>query len=558
MTVSRSRGLFFSAIATCLLWQGVAEAQSNAPKLLRPGARAIQPAQPAQPNGVQVNRLDAPGSASTGLLREEDGGLPANLWQGSERGTIAALLERMPPYYTSRAAREVARRLLLSAGSMQGALPDDNMLLARRMTLVLTMGDAQSAVSLAEAAGGGARTPEVARPLAEALFALGETDRACDTVQGQLTLGGRVYWQQASVFCDIRGDRLDAAELSLSLLSETGQQDKTFGKLANALLDDEALDVDAEQDMLALHAAMIAAAKSAVVRKPELLPPHIAILLSNASAVVAGARIESGVTAIRSAGMSPALTMLMFGNTAGDPGAPFRNPIVTAMSATTSIVRAEALNDLWSRATDPQDQAASAAFAEGFLKKLQPEAGLAFLAPAAFRMNLLNGDTKRAEGWLSALRRSATAGNAPIEELGRAQALARVSGIGGIDDRALTIWLDTALTREDTGSALTVLLALDALGDAAGPDIWQRVLTESPVTPAVAAADLGLWRQLVMSAGGGRMGEALSAALAMTGSTPAASLDPISLASIAGTLRRMGLETQARRLVVEAVIGQGG
>jgi hypothetical protein len=558
MTVSRSRGLFFSAVAACVLWQGTAVAQSTGPKVLRPGARTVQPAQAAQSNGVQVNQLDAPGRVAAGVLREEDGGLPADLWLGSERSTIAALLDRMPGHYSSPAARDLARRLLLSAGSMPAGQPDDSQLLAHRMTLVLTLGDAESAVSLAEAAGGGAPTPAVAWPLAEALFALGETDRACDTVQGQLRIGGRDYWQRASVFCDIRGERLDAAELTLSLLTETGEQDPVFRKLANALLDETSVDIEATPDMSALDTAMIAAAKSAVVRKIDLLPPHLAVRLSSESAVVNGVRIESGVSAVRSAGMSPALIMLMFGNAAGDPGAPYRNHVVTAMSATTGIVRAEALNDLWTNASQPENQATAAAFAQGFLRKLQPEAGLAFLAPAAFRMNLLNGEVKRAESWLTALRRNATAGNTPLSELARAQVLARLAGMKGVDDRALGLWLDSALSLEDRTHAMTVLLALDALGDPAGPALWRRVLADGSMASSAVAGDLGLWRQLVMSAGGGRMGEAISAALALVGSAPAASIDPIGLATIAGSLRRLGLETQARRLVVEAVIGQGG
>lgn len=558
MTVSRSSRLLAGVIAAGLLWQGAALAQSTGPKVIRPGVQTESNRQPKAPNGIQVNRLDAPGRVAAGVLREEEGGLPSDLWAGSDRGMIAALLDRMPGHFTSPAAREVARTLLLSEGAMPAGQPDDNELLGRRMKLVLTLGDAESAVSLSQAAGGGAQTPAVALPLAEALFTLGETDRACDTVQGQIRLGGRGYWQQASVYCDIRADRIDAAELTLSLLSETGQSDKRFLDLTDALLGDTAVDIEATADLKALDAAMIAAAKSAIIRNAGNLPPHVAIRLASESAVVPDARIGSGVNAIRGAGMSPALVMLMFGDSAGEPGAPFRNPVVTAMSATTATVRAEALNDLWDKASAPADQVAAAAFAQGFLKKLQPETGLAFLAPVAIRMNLLNGDTSRAEGWLTALRRNATAGNASPDDLARAQALARLAGIGGVDDRALEVWLQNALAAEDQRTAMTVVLALDALGDPAGTAMWRRIHAGNTGPRQGGVMDLALWRQLVMSAGADRMGEALTAAMAIVGSGPASDMDPVSLATVAGALRRMGLETQARRLVVEAVIGLGG
>lgn len=558
MTVSRNSGLIAGLVAAILLWSLPVMAQSTGPKLLRPGAQTTPAQQPKAPEGIQVNRLDAPGRVAAGVLREEDGGLPADLWSGSDRGTISALLDRMPAYYTSSTAREVARTLLLSEGAMPPGQPDDNHLLGQRMDLVLTLGDAESAVSLSQAAGGGAQTPAVAQPLAESLFALGETDRACDTVQGQIRLGGRGYWQQASVYCDIRADRIDAAELTLSLLSETGQGGETFLKLTDALLGDTALDIEANAGMRALDGAMIASAKSAVIRDAGSLPPHVAVRLSSESALVIDGRIASGISAVRAAGMSPALIMLMFGDSAGDPGAPFRNPVVTAMSATTAIVRAEALNELWNKASGPENQATAAAFAEGFLKKLQPEAGLSFLAPAALRMNLLNGDLARAEGWLVALRRNATAGNGSPDDLARAQALARLAGIGGVDDRGLAVWLEAALVAEDKRPAMTILLALDALGDPAGAAVWRRILAESGGVSGGVTRDLAIWRQLVMSAGGDRMGESIAAALVLIGSGPVSGIDPVSLATVAGTLRRMGLEAQARRLVIEAVIGLGG
>jgi len=544
--------------AACFLADAAALAQSNAPKVLRPGARAAQPAEPVKPGAIQVGRLDAPGRVAAGVLRPEDGGLPVDLWQGSDRQILWVLFNRMPGHYQSSAARTIARRTLLSAGEVPDGQPGDNVVLAQRMQLVLGMGDPQSAVALARAAGGGAADPEIAEQLAEALFALGETDDACDTVQGQITLGGRGYWQRASVFCDIRAERIDAAELTLSLMSETGQRDARFNKLADALLGGSSIDITAEPDMTALDAAMIAGSKSAVLRKPEQLPPHLAQLISTAGSVKTTGRIQAGVHAVRSAGMSPAVVMLLFGGSAGQPGAPFRDPVVTAMSADSSAVRAEALNDLWNKAVTTQDQITAAAFAKGLLTKLQPEAGLAFAAPAAFRMNLLNGDHRGAEAWLVVLRRNATAGNLPPEELGRANALARLAGLGRIDDRLISVWLESQLDGERSALAMRVLLALDALGDPVNDTLWQRVLTASRLSEASGGNDISLWRQLVMAAGGVRTGETALAALSLIGEGPVARLDPIVLSTVIGSLRRVGMEAEARSLAVEALIGQGG
>lgn len=547
--------VLFAAAAPAL-----AQQQPAGPKQLRPAAEVEQqPTRPAAPGDIRVNRLDAPGESSAGVLGEQDGGLPLTLWEGSDRGVIEALFARLPAHYRSPVARDLARRLLLSGGQMPEARPGDAGLLARRIELVLTLGDAEGAVALAQAAGGAAPPPEVAEPLTEALLALGENDRACGTVEGQIRLGGRGYWQRASVFCDILAKRLDAADLTLSLLAEASDPDPLFRTLANALLDGADVNIEATPEMSALHLSMALGGKTTVIRNSDVMPPHLARRLLTASAADSDSRIAAGVRATRHTGMSPAVVMLLFGGSAGENGAPFRNPTVTAMTAQTAAVRAEAVNDLWNSATGPGDKPVAAAFAEGFLKKLKPDAGSYFIAPAAFRIALLNGETKQAEIWLTALRRASASGVLPGEALQAAHPLARLAGMQGADDRVLDLWLDGELAEGgDTARAYMVLLALDALGDPADAEVWARLLEAVPAAAQQTAPDFALWRQLVVASGANRIGETLQAALTIIGADGPQGLDPVTLATVAGALRRAGLAAEARQLILEAVIGQGG
>ncbi|WP_417518543.1 hypothetical protein [Minwuia sp.] len=558
MIVSRSRA-FLAAVVLALATQASPVlAQSTGPKILRPGAQTAPADRPRQGDGIQVDRLDAPGRVAAGLLTEDNGGLPANLWSGSDRDVVATLFQRMPDHYRSAAARELARQLLLSAGDIAPGRLDDNALLAIRMTRLLHLGDAQSAVALAEAAGGGATAPEVAEPLTEALFVLGETERACDTAQGQIRLGGRGYWQKATVFCDLLAGRDSDADLTRSLLSETGQKDPLFDTLADALQSDRPATIDATPDMQAIHVAMLIAAKSATLRKRDQLPPHLAVQVAAAPRMDTDDRIAAGTIAIRDAGMSPAIIMLLFDGKTGPAGQPFRDPVVVAMGATSDAVRAEALNDLWNKSAKVEDRHVAAAYAEGFLSKLQAESGVTFMAPAALRMSLLNGDRSRARDWMAALRRNAAAGEGEaVAEQTRAQPLVQVAGLTSVDDRTLDLWLAGKTgSAADRQHALTVLMLLDALGTPAGSRIWQSAL--GTAADGSAPSDPGLWRQLVMATGGGRLGEAVQAALALIGADGPAGLDPVAISTIVGSLRRLGLEDAARRLAVETVIAQGG
>lgn len=564
MSVSRTSrvlgGLACALIAAAS--PALAQQQPAGPKLLRPAAEAEtapQPERPAAPDDIRVNRLDAPGESSAGVLGERDGGLPATLWEGSDRGVIEALFERLPAFYRSPAARDLARRLLLSGGRMPEAGPGQAGLLAKRIELVLSLGDAEGAVALAQAAGAAAPPPEVAKPLTEALLALGENDRACSTVEGQLRLGGRDYWQRASVFCDIMGERFDAADLTLSLLAESSDPDPLFRKLADALLDGADVNVEATPEMTSLQLSMALGGKSTVIRNPQALPPHLAKRLLTASAADSDSRIGAGIRAARYTGMSPAVVMLLFGGSAGENGAPFRNPTVTAMTAQSSAVRAEAVNDLWNAASAAGDKPVAAAFADGFLKKLKPDAGSYFIAPSALRIALLNGEARQAETWLAALRRASASGVLPGEALQAAHPLARLAGMSGADDRVLELWLDSELAEGgDPVRAHMVLLALDALGDPADAEVWARLLARLPAAAQQQAPDFALWRQLVVASGANRIGETVQAVLAIIGAEGPVVLDPVTLATVAGALRRAGLADEARQLVLEAVIGQGG
>ncbi|ANK80340.1 MAG: hypothetical protein TEF_05705 [Rhizobiales bacterium NRL2] len=559
MTVSRARaGLGLAAAAAILLAVAGAAAQ-NPPRSLVPDAAPSERPGPVRESDVRVDRLEAPGRASVGLLGPGESGLPEDLWNGADRATVAALLRRLPPYYRSATARDLARRLLLSTGRMPAGGISDAELLALRMEHLLTMGQAQSVVALAEAAGGGISEPEVAEILAEAQFALGEADSACDTVQATVRAGGSGYWQRASVFCDLRAGRRADAELMRSLIAESGNPDPIFRDLADAVADETPVTVEADPSMRALHLAMLQAAPSATLTRAGNLPPYLAAIVASGSGHDPATRIAAGERAVAHAGLAPSVVMLVYDmEGAADSPSPYREPVVSAMVTQEVAGRAEALNELWSRAAESGEHDLAAGYARGILERLEPGSAIAFLAPAAIRMSLLNGGYERAEAWTHILGRGASGGGSDLVQANTAfLPLAQVAGLTGTDTRKLRVWWSvTGDQPQGRTRALRVLMTLDALGQPADADLWADLLAEDMETVA-GVDEPALWRQLVMASGTGSTGEALLAALALTGADSAGNLDPVTLSTIAGVLRRAGLQAEARQLAIEAVIAQG-
>lgn len=136
--------------------------------------------------------------------------------------------------------------------------------------------------------------------------------------------------------------------------------------------------------------------------------------------------------------------------------------------------------------------------------------------------------------------------------------LAQVSGIDPANNRRLGNWRDANPAGEGADRQWhRILLLMDAVGRPVTEALWTDAL-QSPArdeaSAGLAETDAALWRQLVLASGAGRTGEAVQAALALIGPAGPGALDPLALASIVGSLRRLGLAPVAERLAVEALI----
>ncbi len=545
---------------------GAGTTQSTGPRsLLPPGLGETAAPTPDRAagegtsGGILIRQLDAPGEAAAGLLIASSGGLGSDLWRGSQAGVVHDLYGRMPFVSQSPAARDLARRLLLSVGTPPAG-SDGAALLGQRMTHLVTMGEAESAVALAEAAASGEpNDPAFSRPLVDALLLNGDVSRACDLVAVQVRGGSRDFWQRASVFCDLQAGRRPDAELTRASLNETGRSNALCDELADAVADEIAVALDDASALGPLELAMFRQAPKATLRAVGAPAPAIAARLATLPRLTMPQRLDAGEIANRAGTLPTAAVSLILGASDAELSAgPFRQAAIGVANASGIAARAEALLALWDAALLQGDAPLSAAMAAPAPANMIPSADIGFLAPVAFRMHLLNGDRDLALGWLELLRRRATAGEGDaIRAQIAALPLAQVSGLDPVNDRRLGNWRSA----NPDGAAADrqwrqILLLMDAVGSPVSESLWTNALQATDDTDAAVAraADPALWRQLVLASGSGRKGETAQAALALIGSVGPGALDPATLATVVGSLRRAGMAATAQRLAVEALI----
>lgn len=151
---------------------------------------------PRTVGGIVIGNLAAPDAEAAGLLDASSGGFGFDLWAGTSRGDVEALLARLPGHYALPAARDLALRLLLSTAAVPEGDGSRN-LLAERMRLLDAMGETANALALAEALPGGGERQQWRRLRVDALLLSGEVKEACAEVGDIARNGGERYFDHA-------------------------------------------------------------------------------------------------------------------------------------------------------------------------------------------------------------------------------------------------------------------------------------------------------------------------------------------------------------------------
>jgi len=104
--------------------------------------------------------------------------------------------------------------------------------------------------------------------------------------------------------------------------------------------------------------------------------------------------------------------------------------------------------------------------------------------------------------------------------------------------------------------ATLVYCLLDGLGEEVPNDQWEIVM-EGPMQTSTVMPQPAIWRSLENAASGSRIGETVLLSLLAIGQAGPLQANPIVLRKVLISLRKIGMEKEARALALEAAIASG-
>jgi hypothetical protein len=231
------------------------QAPAQAPALAQPAARPLK-------GGISVDTLGEIDSNTVGVLDASSGSLGINMWRGTPAGLVDRLLARLRRPAALPAARDLARRLLLTAARPpQGAWPKDGpSLLAQRLGRLLAFGDVASVNALLRVVPAHVDEKAVARARMNAAFLSNDKSGACNEARAAVGRYSGVAWRKALVFCEHLAGEGARASIGAGLLNEQGVKDDAFFSLVAILGGDKATGFTVPARATPLHLAMMRAA----------------------------------------------------------------------------------------------------------------------------------------------------------------------------------------------------------------------------------------------------------------------------------------------------------
>jgi hypothetical protein len=214
-------------------------------------------AQPVTPppvdDKVDVGTLGSAEGDPAGLL-DGTNGLGDDLWNGSARGDIERLLERVSPVSADPPMRELVRRIVLTRARMPYGQAK-RAAIAVRIEKLLEAGLIDEAGALAAQANV-ANDADFARVQANALLYAGRADDACSDRTATRQTSGEPFWIELRATCAAAAGDTALAELTRAVLDAQGG-DAAFGTLLDDVLNRQSVAPAAIHRPSALHVFLL-------------------------------------------------------------------------------------------------------------------------------------------------------------------------------------------------------------------------------------------------------------------------------------------------------------
>lgn len=555
-----------------------APAPLEAPPPLLPGQPTEAPPPPSEPAspGIQIGELSAPDTDSGGILDPSMGGLGIDMWAGTDRARLLSLLPQLPTGYRSPTLHDLARRLLLSSAIAPPRSDKEpgGSLIDLRIEKLAEMGLSGAVAEMLAIVPPKAMDGKLLRLEIDNRLLVGDDKGACDAASKGGDSLDSLYRSELSVFCSVLAGHKDTASVTTDLLREGGElDDPAFFSLADALTSGIAPKITTLPAPTPIDLAMAAAAK-AKLPSDVLQTKSLKVLraLADAPSVsestqLAAAERAALAGALDANSLAERYAALKFDQKQLDNAIKIaeqdyspRNRALLYQAAklqTLPVAQAAAMQKAWKLARAAGTYRLSVRVYRSLLESLQPQGEMIWFAPQAVRALLLLDRHDQALAWALAARRYA---KEPEEKQSTALlwpmvGLAEGSATGPGQDE----WL-AALKDTDRGSATMkagyAYSLFEAMGEQVPDERWNALLWGS-ARASVLSADPAYLRAFREAAAAGRRGETVLFAVILLGDGGLDNSDPGLVSEIVVGLRKVGLESEARQLAIEAALAAG-
>ncbi len=592
MTVSIRRVLLGGLVAAIGLASGAAPAQDgdNEPLVIVPledadgeADGAGHPPAPATPDlDLEVETLEAVSAETAGTLDTKSGGFGHDMWRGSDGALVALVMPEIRGGAGSRVMTNLARRLLLTAGSAPEGDAGD--LLGARIGRLVAIGRQDDVPGLIDSAGLRALTAAGHRGRIEALLLDGDNDAACQAARDALATGDDDTIALTLVFCQRLAGRHAAAELGLAVLRDAGAPvGERYLALDRGLARGRPVPLDSLEGVSPLLFAMTLATGAGL--SPDRFAAAPAPILRAASmreALPLEVRLHAAERAVAAGAMEGAELAVLYGRTpfsddeiahalarAEDLAGPFGRALLYRAAARHDLPagKAEALSAMLRHAAgeDGKDGFIAAARAIGEeTARLTPDARLAWFSGDAAMALLAGGMPEHAARWWPLLEDRARDDAVAAAQVAALWPIYRLAfGEQFPDDGARMLrWWDAGARLDPGGvpaQAELYLALFAALDDRVAEALTVDALAAPPSEAAAGRRTGAAGRMMALDAAArdGRTGEIVLLSLALLGPDGPAEADAVVLRRVVEALRSAGLGREARLLAMEAAFANG-
>jgi len=521
--------------------------------------------------GIEVDRLDELNPETIGILDPGADGLGPDMWAGTPRHVVEALLPHISGTLASPTLRELARRLLLSSSApparRKASDSRKGSLLNLRAERLVALGEMAGLAELLRVVPRRFHDDALSRRRAEALFLTGRTQQACEVVERALEGSQARYWEKALAVCQVASEARQQASLTATLLRETGGADGSdFLRVFDALDAGDADSLELET-LEPLSVALLLAGGATPPEGAWRSGMPVVLALAEDGAAPPPQRLRAAEFAASRGALPPEKLRLLYmaqeaGDAATDPeGAPdalARAGLYQAVrQASTQAERVDGLRRLF-EATPPWLYLAMSRVAAPFLVNVEPRAGLSGFAALAGRALYAADRREAADRWLTMAQEESIINPEAAAAVTALWPYARLSGAAEVPvNGGLAAWRSAHAAPESEVARRESLLraAFQALGER-DDRVWIEIAADAPLParPMPAAARVYALRE---AGEAGRVGEVVLLALVTLGESGLGACHPMLLGTALAALSQVGLEAEARRIAVEAAIANG-